>query len=210
VPVRTNVYVDAFNLYYRAVKGTPYKWLNIDALIHAMYSFVSINKIRYFSANIRPRPDDPTKAQRQEVYFRALGTIPHLTIHKGHYAERIKSMPLAESPTHECVRVISTEEKGSDVNLASYLLVDAFKGDYEVAIVLSNDSDLEEPIRLVKSEFGLPVYVLNPERDPKSMARQLLAVADNYRVITTEALSKCQFPASLVDSTGSFLKPSTW
>jgi hypothetical protein len=30
--MRTNIYVDGFNLYFGALKGTPYKWLNIHAL----------------------------------------------------------------------------------------------------------------------------------------------------------------------------------
>ena len=30
--MRTRVYVDAFNLYYGALRGTPYKWLDLDAL----------------------------------------------------------------------------------------------------------------------------------------------------------------------------------
>ena len=45
------------------------------------------------------------------------------------------------------VQVMKSEEKGSDVNIASYLLVDAFDDDYEAAVVVSNDSDLAEPIR---------------------------------------------------------------
>jgi hypothetical protein len=52
------------------------------------------------------------------------------------------------------VSIIEEEEKGSDVNLASYLLVDGFAGEYDIAIVVSNDSDLAEPIRLVRSILG--------------------------------------------------------
>ena len=29
--MRTSIYIDGFNLYYGAVKGTPYKWLDFRA-----------------------------------------------------------------------------------------------------------------------------------------------------------------------------------
>ena len=48
------------------------------------------------------------------------------------------------------------------MNLASYLLLDVFRGDCEVAIVVSNDADLKEPIAIVKNELGLSVGVVNP------------------------------------------------
>ena len=31
--MKTNVYIDGLNLYYRAVQGTPYKWLDIVTLL---------------------------------------------------------------------------------------------------------------------------------------------------------------------------------
>ena len=31
-PPSTHVYIDGFNLYYGALKGTPYKWLDLEAL----------------------------------------------------------------------------------------------------------------------------------------------------------------------------------
>jgi hypothetical protein len=30
--MRTIVYIDGFNLYYGAVKGTPYKWLDLKSV----------------------------------------------------------------------------------------------------------------------------------------------------------------------------------
>ena len=68
--------------------------------------------------------------------------------------------PPQSGPT--TVEVIKTEEKGSDVNLATYLLLDAAVGDCETAVVMTNDSDLVEPIRLAQSHFGVPVGVVNP------------------------------------------------
>lgn len=67
------------------------------------------------------------------------------------------------------VEVIKTEEKGSDVNLATYLLLDAFQSRCEAAVVVSNDSDLREPIRVVQAPpSNLPVTFLNPYRQYKA------------------------------------------
>jgi hypothetical protein len=57
--VKTNVYVDGFNLYYGAVKGTPFKWLNIAALVGNIVKNADIQRIRYFTARVQARPHDP-------------------------------------------------------------------------------------------------------------------------------------------------------
>src|SRR5947208_16760199 len=59
------------------------------------------------------------------------------------------------------VEVIRTEEKGSDVNLATMLLVDSFAEEFELAVVISNDSDLAMPIEVVR-QMGFDVGILNP------------------------------------------------
>jgi hypothetical protein len=94
-----------------------------------------IHRIRYFTALVSGRPNDVQQPQRQQAYLRALRTIPHLSIHLGHYLSHPVRMPLARRPSvgPQIVEVLRTEEKGSDVNLASYLLLDGFRGDCEAA-----------------------------------------------------------------------------
>ncbi len=48
--MKTNFYVDAFNLYYGSLKGTPDRWLDLDALFRAVFPKNQINRIRYFTA----------------------------------------------------------------------------------------------------------------------------------------------------------------
>ena len=60
------------------------------------------------------------------------------------------------------MEVLDTEEKGSDVNLASYMLMDGFDDDYELAVVVSNDSDLELPIRMARTRLGKQIGVFDP------------------------------------------------
>jgi hypothetical protein len=74
-----NVYIDGFNLYYGAVKGSPYKWLDLAALCHRMLPNDTIQSIEYFTAIVRARPFDPGLPVRQHVYLRALRTIPGIS-----------------------------------------------------------------------------------------------------------------------------------
>ena len=207
--MRTNLYVDGFNLYYRAVKGTPYRWLDVKALCEAYFPQCEVNRIRYFTAKVSATAKDPGKPTRQEVYLRALRTLPHLTVHFGQFTTHVAKRRLAQPP-HTIVEVVETREKGSDVNLATFLLADGFSGEYDAAVVLSNDSDLYEPVRLVQLRAGLQVMVLNPQVDRNKVARALMNAASGYRTIRKGALRASQFPAILSDSQGTFHRPASW
>jgi len=102
---------------------------------------------------------------------------------------------------------VKTEEKGSDVNLATYLLLDAFQNDCEVALVITNDSDLKEPITLTQSVLGISVGVANPH-PPQRRSRALQPTF--FKQIRASALRGSQFPAVMSDSRGEFRKPATW
>ena len=106
--------------------------------------------------------------------------------------------------------VHNTEEKGSDVGLASYLVLDACQSDFEAAIVVSNDSDLVTPIRLVSENLGLPVGIPNPQRNNRNVPRNLRKVASFYRPISVASLRASQFPETLLDRHGTIHKPDGW
>jgi hypothetical protein len=207
--VRKNVYIDAFNLYYGAVKDTPYRWLDLDALCRRLFPRDEINRIRYFTAIVSARPFDPQQPQRQQTYLRALRTIPNLSVHRGYYLSHAARMPLAHLRRlgPKTVEVMKTEEKGSDVNLATFLLLDGFRSDYEVAAVISNDSDLKVPIEVVQSELGLRVGVVNPH----PTARRSRALRGTFfKQLRPSALKACQFPPTLQDAQGRIRKPRSW
>ena len=106
------------------------------------------------------------------------------------------------------MEVHSTEEKGSDVNLASHLIRDGFRGRYEVAVVVSKDTDLREPIRIVKNELNLPVGLLCPDGDVPQGLRQ---VASFVRHISKSDLAHSQFPDPVIGLTGEKIhKPPHW
>lgn len=204
--MKANIYVDGFNLYYGALKNTPYRWLDIAALCRVMLPHDTIGQIKYFTALVNPRQTDPDQLTRQQVYLRALQTIPNLEIIYGHFLTHEIMMPLAP-PKSGYAKVIKTEEKGSDVNLALHLLSDGYSNAYDVAVIISNDSDLLLPIQFVKKQLGKKIGILNPQKHPSKM---LIANADFVKNIRKGVLSKSLFPTSLTDSLGVVTKPARW
>jgi uncharacterized LabA/DUF88 family protein len=206
---RTYVYIDGFNLYYGALKNTSYKWLNVVALSRLLLPKSDIQKVKYFTARVSPRPSDPTQGVRQEMFLRALMTLPEVEIIYGHFLSHEVSMPLANPPQGgpKHARVIKTEEKGSDVNLATHMLNDGWKNLYDVAVVVSNDSDLAEPIRILRQELKKGVGILNPHNRPSNTLKQL---AMFVKPIRAGVLTASQFSPTLQDATGTFNKPSAW
>ena len=203
--LKTNVYIDAFNLYYGCLRKTPYRWLDLAALCSKMLTNNRIERIRYFTALVTPRPGDPQQRNRQEIYLRALRTIPNLTIHTGRYLSNKIWMMRANGAGK--VEVLKSEEKGSDVNLASYLLIDAYRSKCDVAVIVSNDSDLVFPIEHIKQHVGKIIGILNPHKRP---SRELFPLANFYKQIRPKALAACQFPNTLTDALGQFHKPPNW
>ncbi len=206
-----NVYVDGLNLYYGGLKGTGYKWLDLNALFEMLLPSYDIKRIRYFTARISARPDNPGTSQRQDAYIRALRTLPKVTIHLGKFLVSTQRMPLANPRpgSARTVEVIKTEEKGSDVNIATYLLIDAFRHDSDLAVVVSNDSDLCEPIRVLRDEFKVPVGLLMPHSRASAALRALKPAF--LKQIRKGPLSACQFPDPVIDSQGrKITRPPTW
>jgi uncharacterized LabA/DUF88 family protein len=207
---RVFVYVDGFNLYYGAERAAA-KWLNLGALSERLIRpSDELLAIKYYTALISARPRDPEAPIRQQMYLRALKTIPNLSIHYGHFLSHTVRMPLAASVASgnvEYVEVLKTEEKGSDVNLASHLLRDAFTKKFSLAVVVSNDSDLAEPIRIARQELGMRVGVWNPQKNP---SRVLQRHSDFFKTIRGQILRECQFPPLLRDAHGWFRKPRAW
>ena len=207
--MKTIVYVDGFNLYYGALRGTPFKWLDLVAMCRKLLPRHDIRSIKYFTARVAARPGDPDQAMRQQAYLRALQASGPVQIVYGHFLTTRVRMPVAGSPPGQqrFEWVIKTEEKGSDVNLATHLLVDAFRGRFEAAVVVSNDSDLAEPVRVVRQELGRVVGMLNPHRHP---SRGLLRHASFLKPIRPGVVASSQLPSGLFDKDGWIRKPRQW
>ncbi len=191
---------------------------------------LTINRVRYFTAPVKGTPADPHMASRQQTFIRALETLRNLSVHYGNFLESKPRMRLVSPPPGgpNTAQVIKIEEKGSDVNIATYMLVDAFRKDCDQLVVITNDSDLTEPIRIINKEMQIPVGVFNPHTQSTYDCKHrfsgrhgtapsarpsfaLRKVAKFTRDIEEAHLIAAQFPTTFTDAAGKVIrKPAGW
>lgn len=195
---RTIAYVDGYNLYYGLLKGTPYKWLDlvqfVAKLLRDNHSLVSV---KYFTSPVKTYPHDTSALDRQKIYLQALGTLPNVEIIQGFYRKDTVLMPVHEEECKKCpmasdgfVKVVKLEEKRTDVNIASAMLLDAFNDRADVFVLVSGDTDFIAPVNIVRKDFKKTVIVFNP-RETKSWLRDY---ASYYRDVPRDLPAKCQLP----------------
>lgn len=206
---KTFVYVDGFNLYYRALKHTPYKWLNLKKMCDlALGEGYEVTCIKYYTARVSANMDRD-QPRRQQLYLSALKTIPELEIYYGKFLAHPVRLPL-QTPLSDGTRsawVMRAEEKGSDVNLASHLVNDAHLRLFEAAAVVSCDTDLVEPVRIVARQLRLPICLLPPQIEG---SRSLQSAATEVRQIGKARLKQAQFPDEIVLGNERIRKPPGW
>ncbi|MCA8938289.1 MAG: NYN domain-containing protein [Planctomycetes bacterium] len=206
---KTIAYVDGFNLYYGCLKNTRYKWLNLAKLLQVILPRNDIEVIHYFTARVRGRGHNDQTAQRQHAYLEALSTLPSVKITYGHHLSHIVRLPLANPAPGgpRFAEVVRSEEKGTDVNLATQLVHDAHRNLMECAVIVSNDSDFANAIRICRRELKLPVGVLNPQ---KRAARTLLKEATFFNKVREGALRISQLPSTLRVGSRQVHRPIGW
>ena len=123
---------------------------------------------------------------------------------------RIKGKPIPKTdPAGALIKAwaLKSEEKGSDVNLAAHLLRDAYQRSCACAVIVSNDSDLLTPIRMVKADCGTTIGLV-PPREKGSL--ELKALADFKIAPRVHYLATSQFPDPVVTPAGPIHKPLEW
>ncbi len=214
---KASVYVDGFNLYRRLLAGYPqHKWVDLEALMDRVLPEYDVIQVSYFTAIIKALPGkDPSSPQRQQAYLRALTTLPRVKIFMGKFRVDKRKMILhpveiQEDGQPRCVIVKKTEEKGSDVALASRLLIDAMRGVSDVYVLCTNDSDLVMPLALAQEELGADVGLLSPMEPKRSSNELKQANPVWHRQITPEDLAMSQLPDEVHDSKGRIIRPEKW
>lgn len=209
-----NVYVDGFNLYYEIKKRFPEcRWLDLRSFASALFPHENINRVRYFTANVRAKPTDPDQRQRQQTYLRALRTVD-VDIHLGRFKKNRRPMKRAVpcgNPTctgSEIIEVIHVEEKSTDVALGAYLLRDSYEREMDTAIVITNDTDLRVPLEIARDECGIRIALVSPQ---STVNHDLEVRSDIVRKLSRRRpLWTAQFPEVLHDAAGEFHKPPAW
>jgi uncharacterized LabA/DUF88 family protein len=210
--MRTIVYIDGFNFYYAAVKDTPYKWLDFAAMLRALLQpHHRVTGIKYFTAPVSGKRD-PQQPLRQQTYWRALrATTPMLDIIPGRFLTHEVMAPLARPAPGQSrfASILKTEEKGSDVNLAVHLVNDAWLGSYDCAVLVSNDSDLAEAMKLVRAHHpNLRLGLVFARTQGGRPSYELSQHAHFVLRVSRTVLAACQLPNPVPGT--NLRKPAGW
>jgi len=144
---RVACFVDGFNLYHALNSlGRPHlKWIDLRRLTEHFIdpSKHDLTSVVYFSA-FATWLEGPYERHMQYVAaLKATGTIAVM----GHFKSK-------DRVCKRCNHVyVGHEEKETDVNIAVWLVSEAYKNNYDEAFIVSRDSDLTPAIKLVLDEF---------------------------------------------------------
>jgi uncharacterized LabA/DUF88 family protein len=232
-----NAYIDGFNLYKGAlVNRNHLKWLDLPSFCQSRRPDMELGDIYYFTARIKARFTGDTAPNRQHAYLRVLAhqgvkivegqfrkdrdwlrlvttnrqsaIQPTLASAFGLTQRLLDSSAARALPDLPKSHVWSYGEKGSDVNLASYLLRDVYSKDLSAALVVSGDSDLSTPILLAR-EHGADIKTLVPNKaQPCERLREVSSFLEQLHVsdLKDHQLSR----VFKTPKGGTILRPEPW
>jgi uncharacterized LabA/DUF88 family protein len=199
---RVIAYVDGFNLYFgmREAGLDQCRWLNVKLLVeNFLKPHQELIMVKYFTSRVSNNPD---KQKRQSTYIEALESTD-IKIFYGKYQ-------LGEEECYRCGhKWMDSKEKMTDVNIATAIMVDAFQDSYDMAMLISGDSDLTPPIREVHRLFkSKRVFIaFPPKRHNSSMALE----AKGSEIVGRKKLIDAQFEEAVESKSGFILKkPKEW
>ncbi len=184
---KVQCFIDGFNLYHAIhdLKLNHLKWVNLKALTNIFLQRSEfLSEVHYFSAIAHHRGVD--SISRHTTYLDAL-KAHGITVHLGNFKKKSMSC-------RNCGNNWKThEEKESDVNLAIQLVHQAHIDGFDKAYVLTADSDLLPPMRLIKQIFpNKEIHVLFPP-SRKTYTSELQSIG-RYTVIKQKHMVKCLLP----------------
>ncbi len=203
-PLRVIVYVDGFNLYFglKTKNYRRYYWLDIERLAgNLLRAGQELVRVKYFTADLKGGND---KWRRQQVFLDALLThARQLDIIRGHYL-------LKQRRCRKCGYSMEVpEEKKTDVNIATHMMTDAFQDCFDIAMVISGDSDLVPPVEMIR--MHLPDKRIVVAFPPGRQSHDLQRAADSCFWINQKHLRISQLPNPVAKANGHLLyRPSTW
>ncbi|WP_308388543.1 NYN domain-containing protein [Acidithiobacillus sp. AMEEHan] len=202
---RVVAYSDGFNLYFglKQSRFKRYYWLDVAALARSLLKpGQQLLATHYFSARIRDNGRNVADQKRQKDYLEALA-VQGVRCQFGHYLEKQRKCLVCHATWQDY------EEKMTDVNIAIQLMTDAFDDVFDVALVISGDSDLTTPIRRVRERFPAKrvIVAFPPQRHSKALKQH----ANGYLAISENKLRASQLPDRLIKPDGYVLtRPDTW
>lgn len=200
---RVIAYVDGFNLYHglKKARWEKYLWLDIQGLLN---EFIENNEtllsVKYYTSRIRGEKD---KKNRQKNFLKAQEMVGNINVIYGKYAVRRKFCRTCGQGWR------SYEEKKTDTNLATDMVLDACLDEFDVALLLGGDSDMVPPVNQINNNFPTKsVRLLVP---PARRNQELISLCSTMHKIKEKHLQRNQFADKLILSSDLVLtRPKTW
>lgn len=201
---KVRAYVDGFNLYFGGLRDHPgRRWLNVQAMVETFVRTGQVlDRVDYFTAGVRGNEQGRL---RQLAYLRALEAHTNLvTVHKGRHQEKKTTCNVCQT------RHRRFEEKETDVDLAVHLVSDAARQEFDVALLVSGDSDFVPAVRAARALHPSAAYIgLFPPN--RGATRRLINVLDGVLHIDTTTLASSQLPDPVIPATGNAIpRPGHW
>jgi len=230
--LRTQIYIDGYNLYYGRLRETPFKWLDVVALFSSITRSIEphtkIISVKFFTApalsKFASHGQDSMRAQND--YHRALeARYPNYfeKILGSHvYEKNGTRMPLFV-PNQSFDKTISVKvwrlvEKKTDVNIAISMYRDVNRGDINQIVLFSNDTDAEPAIKALTEDFPalkigliMPItpHISEKKRRPASVSLSKLAHWTRT-YINDDELALAQLPKQVATNKKPAQKPLHW
>ena len=200
--IRVIAYIDGFNLFYglKSSNMSQCKWLDLQKLIAALLiEHQVLVAVKYFTSPVK---NDSSKQMRQSTYLSAL-EHSGVTVVYGHFKTISATCAACSHRWNE------TKEKMTDVNIATEMITDAFQNQFDLALLISGDSDLVPPIRAIRRYFTTKkvLAVFPPERH----SNELKETANASLNLRRKTIQNAQFPSRIILANGYVLKaPEGW
>lgn len=202
------MYIDGFNLYYGSLKGTMFKWLDLERMFERLRPDDDIQVIRYFTALV-----DGGAQVRQKRFLAAIDTLPKVEVQFGRFKQK-RFRCQVQACSYEGSRFYTgQEEKRTDVAIGVQLVDDAHRDLADRFVLVSGDSDLVPAVRTLKARFPeKQVIVYVPSRDQvRGAATELRGEADKHRTLPMALVKRSQLPPRVADGHGGWIeKPVEW
>lgn len=135
---------------------TPGAWRDQDVYLQALLATGAVDHIEFghYVRNAKTVPLARRSRTGRAQVVHPVGPLPSTSLPLRVLNDRETGQPIVLADA------LVREEKGSDVNVASHLLMDVLSGSVDGAVVISNDSDLALPVRVARTH--VPVGVVSP------------------------------------------------
>lgn len=195
-------YLDGFNFYFglRTRGWDRFLWLDPVLLLkNLLRDGQVLVGVKYFTARLS---GPGSKWLQQKVFLEAIEGGDRCSLHFGQYQDELRR---CSKCGFEC---LVPNEKMTDVNIATEILVDGFQNTFDEAILVSGDGDLAPALLKLRGIPGKRIIVAFP---PRRSSRLLQQAAHAYFTIGRRKLAASQMPDHVIKPNGIILeRPQDW